>query len=88
MIISPNVPDEQVPETIEKVTRVVAERGGTVAEVKPWGKRRLAYPIQHQREGFYVLANLKMDSKVATELESHLRVTEEVIRHLLVQVEQ
>ncbi|MBI4308415.1 MAG: 30S ribosomal protein S6 [Chloroflexi bacterium] len=88
MILNPNVPDEEVPGTVEKVTRVVTEKGGTLTEVKPWGRRRLAYPIQHQREGVYVLAYLKMEPKVATQLENQIRVTEEVMRHLLVYAEK
>lgn len=88
MVLNPNVPEEQVPGTVEKVTRVVAEKGGTITEVKPWGRRRLAYPIRQQREGFYVLASLKMEPALATQLEKQLRVTEEVIRHLLVCLEE
>lgn len=88
MILNPGVTDEQVPETVEKVTKLVTDKGGTITEVKQWGRRRLAYPINHLKDGLYVQANLKMDPKVATQLQGHLRVAEEVMRHLLVRVEQ
>ena len=88
MILDPGVPDEQVPEAVEKVTKLVTEKGGSVTEVKPWGRRRLAYPIKNLREGLYIQANLKMEPKVAIQLQNHIRVTEGVVRHLLVRVEQ
>ncbi|MBI2908173.1 MAG: 30S ribosomal protein S6 [Chloroflexi bacterium] len=85
-IVSPEVAEENLPATVEKVTQFVAAGGGTVTDVNQWGKRKLAYPIRNFSEGSYFVAQLKMDSKAAKTLERELRLSEEVIRHLLVRV--
>lgn len=85
-IVSPEVTAETLPTTVEKVSQMVSARGGTVTEVKPWGKRRLAYPIKRFREGNYFLAQLQMDPQKTSDLESSLRISEEILRHLLVKL--
>ncbi len=54
MVISPEVTDEAVPTTVERVQQFIVEQGGEVKEVDPWGRRRLAYPIDHHKEASYV----------------------------------
>ena len=85
MLISPQVADDQVSGVVDRVTGYIKERGGAIAEVKPWGRRRLAYHIKDFQEANYVQANFALDPQNARELESTLGLTEEVIRHLLVQ---
>lgn len=84
VIISPEVPEENVPQTVERVKQFITERGGTVTDVAQWGKKRLSYPIKRHSEGNYVLASFSMEPDKAAELEKGLFVSEEVIRHLLV----
>ena len=86
VIISPEVPEEEVPAAIERVSQAIASRGGEVKEVDQWGRRKLAYPIKHCSEGNYVLTQLRLDPARTAELEAGLRLSEEVIRHLLVRV--
>lgn len=85
-IVSPEVAEENLPAAVGKVTQFVTAGGGTVADVQPWGKRKLAYPIRRFTEGNYFVAQLKLEPKAAKELERGLRISEEVIRHLLVRV--
>ena len=87
LVFSPEIAEDGVNAAIGKVSQFVTEKGGTVSTVEQWGKRRLAYPIKHFAEGFYVLARFKMDPKFARELKANLLITEEVLRHLLVKVE-
>lgn len=87
-IISPEVPEEEVPATIEKVSGFVSGQGGEVREVERWGRRRLAYPIQRHVEGNYVVTQIKLDPHQVAPLEASLELNEEVIRHLLVRVEE
>jgi small subunit ribosomal protein S6 len=54
--------------------------------VKPWGRKKLAYPIKNYTEGNYVLTLFKMDPKLTAELESSLELSEEILRHLLVRL--
>lgn len=86
-ILTPELPDEELPGVIDKVTHLVSDKGGEVVKVDQWGRRRFAYPLKHFREGNYVLAQLKMEPKETKGLEDNLRVTESVLRHLLVRLE-
>jgi small subunit ribosomal protein S6 len=88
MIISPDVPDEEVPSTIEKVGQFITGRGGEVAEVNRWGRRKLAYPIRRCTEGNYVVTQFKLDPTQVADLEASMELTEEVIRHLVVRKEE
>ena len=86
VIISPEVADEAVDGVIGNVSRFITENGGTVSDVEQWGKRKLAYPIKHFMEGSYVLTRFKMQPKLSKQLEASLQISEEVLRHMLVQV--
>ncbi|MCH7836464.1 MAG: 30S ribosomal protein S6 [Chloroflexi bacterium] len=88
MIVSPEVEDEAVQSTIERVQQFIAEQGGQVKEVTPWGRRRLAYPIDRHLEGSYVLAQLSLDPQRLKALEENLTQAEDVIRHLVVKLEE
>ena len=84
MIISPEVAEEKFDATIDSVSRFITEKGGTVADVEQWGKKRLAYPIGRSREGNYVLTRFSLQPALTKELEVSLQISEEVLRHLLV----
>jgi small subunit ribosomal protein S6 len=87
VVISPSVADDEVTATLEKkVSQFITERGGSITEVKPWGRKKLAYPIKNYTEGNYVLTLFKMDPKLTAELESSLELSEEILRHLLVRL--
>ncbi len=75
-----------MPAAIERLSQSVTNRGGEVVEVNPWGRRKLAYPIQRHIEGNYVLTKIKLDPARTVELESGLKMSEEVLRHLLVRL--
>jgi len=83
-ILSPQLGEEELPGAVERITNFITGRGGEVAEVDQWGRRRLAYPIQRFTEGTYVVTQLSLDATRAAELDANLRISEEVIRHLLV----
>src|SRR5262249_26179237 len=85
-ILKPTVPEDQIPASIEKVNRLVANNGGEVYEVlstAPWGRRRLAYEIDRFQDGFYVLNHLHMDGAKADEIERQLKISDDVMRFLL-----
>ncbi len=86
-IVSPEVGDESYAASIEKVNGYITRLGGEVGEVNqasPWGKRRLAYPINKQTDGYYVVTTFKLEPKNALELERNMRLSEEILRHLIV----
>ncbi len=86
LIISPEIEDEKFDITIDKVNQFITKRDGTISEVERWGKRKLAYPIGHFTEGNYVLNRLKMKPEMGKELEASLRISEEILRHLLIKL--
>ena len=87
MMVVPQMDDEGLSATLERVNNDIWERGGTVVRQERWGGlRRLAYPIKDYNEGNYVLTYLELDPERASELEANLRVSENVLRHLLLRI--
>ena len=86
VIINPEVIDEALDSVVDNVSQFITENGGAISNVERWGKRRLAYPIKHFIEGNYVLTQFKLSPKLDKELETSLRISEEVLRHMLVRV--
>jgi len=82
-IIRPDVEQETLQAVVEKFNAIIAN-GGEVIKSEVLGKRRLAYEIQKFRDGIYVLVNFNATPEVVAELERVLRITDEVIRHLIV----
>ena len=85
-ILKPSAPEDQLTASIEKISGLVANYGGEVYEVlntAPWGRRRMAYEIDRLQDGFYVVNHLRLDPTQADELERQLKISEDVIRHLL-----
>ncbi len=87
LVISPEVVEEEFEATIDTLSRFITERGGTISDIERWGKRRLAYPIIRFVEGSYVLARFKLRPALGKELEANLRISEEVLRHLLIRLD-
>jgi small subunit ribosomal protein S6 len=87
VIISPEVADEGLDGVVANISRLITQGGGTVDEVDRWGKRKLAYPIKHFLEGIYVLFRCKMKAASGKAFETNLRISEEVLRHLLVRLD-
>ena len=86
LIISPEVVEEKFDAIIDNISQFITEKGGIVSNVERWGKRRLAYPIEHFMEGSYVLARFRLKPALSKELEVNLQISEEVLRHLLVKL--
>ena len=87
VVIAAETSEEKLEASIENVSRYITSRGGTVSDVQRWGKRKLAYPIKHFIEGYYVLFQFKMKPVDGRGLENNLRISEEVLRHLLISIE-
>ena len=87
LLVSPQVADDDVSGVMDKVTEYVTAQGGEVDNVKPWGRRRLAYHIDDFEEATYVQANFKLDPEHTKQLVVNLEISEDVIRHLLVKID-
>jgi len=86
-IVNPKVSDEDLPSVLNRVSEFVVKIGGSVIEVVQWGRKRLAYPIKKFGEGNYVFAKIEMKPAATKELEASLKLSNEVIRHLLIRSE-
>lgn len=87
-VINTKLEDEPRAELIARVSDIVTANGGTVEKVDEWGQRRLAYPINYQNEGYYVLMTFQSAPSFPHELERNLQITEPVIRYLVTRVEE
>ncbi|MEW6034043.1 MAG: 30S ribosomal protein S6 [Chloroflexota bacterium] len=83
-IVNPEVKDDALTGIMEKVNRFITDKGGTLGKVDQWGRRKLAYHIKRFSEGNYVSTQFKFNPKLTTELEANLKLTEEIIRYLLI----
>lgn len=83
-IVRPDLDDEKVQDAVKRVNTLIERSGGTAERTNLWGKRKLAYEVKHQKEGAYVLQDFQLNPDRVPELESALKITEEVLRHLIV----
>jgi small subunit ribosomal protein S6 len=83
VVINPEIGDEQTRAVVERVTQIIGANGGQVVRVNAWGRRRLAYPIEHHRDGLYFFYDLILEPQSVAEIERTLRVNEAIIRHLV-----
>jgi small subunit ribosomal protein S6 len=88
VVLNPEIGDDVISESLERLSQGVTSRGGEVVDVNHWGRRRLAYPISRHLEGNYVVSQIKMDPGEVPGLEGSLRISEDVIRHLVVRTDE
>ena len=88
LVLRPDVADDKAQAVIDRTTRQIVAGEGQIVKVAPWGRRRLAYPIDRYREGSYHIVLFEAPSDALAELERGLQITEEVLRHLVTRVER
>ena len=88
LVIRPDVADDKSQALIDRTTRGIVAAGGHIVKVAPWGRRRLAYPIDRHREGSYHIILFEAPSDSIVELEHTLLITEEVLRHLVTRADR
>jgi small subunit ribosomal protein S6 len=87
LLLRPDLEDDKLQSAVEKVTRAIVNGGGSLSKVSPWGKRRLAYPIQQLREASYFLIHFDIEPAAVREIERGLLISEEILRHLVTVIE-
>jgi len=83
-IVRADLEDDKVQDAVKRVNTLIERSGGMIERTNLWGKRKLAYEVKHQKEGSYVLQDFQLDAGRVPELEAGLKITEEVLRHLIV----
>ena len=84
LIFNPELADEELETSLKKVDSLITGKGGEVSATDQWGKRKLAYPIKNFAEGIYVLLTLGLEPASCREIESSLRIYEDVLRYMLI----
>jgi len=87
LLFRPDLEDDKLQSAVEKVTRAIVNAGGALTKVSPWGKRRLAYDIQHFRDASYFLIHFDIAPGAVREIERGLLISEEILRHLVTVIE-
>jgi small subunit ribosomal protein S6 len=84
LIIDPGVESGDAESIIEDVQNLISGSGGEVAKVDRWGKKRLAYEVKGNRDGFYVLINFEADPQFVQRLARYYGLTEQIIKYMTV----
>ncbi len=84
MILNPNEGEDHMNAAVQRVQEHITTRGGEIEKVDTWGRRRMYYPVKHVRDGHYVIYTFKAEPQRVAELENAWRISEDVLRHLVV----
>jgi small subunit ribosomal protein S6 len=87
-IVKPDATEEEIDHLIEQMSKNITTADGTVDKVDKWGKRRLAYRVEKQREGYYVLLTFTADSQVVREFERRMLTQDSIIKFLTVRIDE
>jgi small subunit ribosomal protein S6 len=87
-IVTPEATEELIASIHEQVEQTTQRKGGSLSKTENWGRRKLAYEIKRQKEGVYVLEVIEGTGELMKELDRRLKVVDQVIRHLVVRVDE
>ena len=88
VVVSAKIEDDERAQVIEKVKALVERFGGQISDVDEWGKKRLAYEIQHMTEAFYYFIQFDAEGTVPAEIEQDVRIMDNVLRFLVVRKDE
>lgn len=84
VIVKPSLDEEALKAELDSIKELIERFGGTIEKIDDWGKRKLAYEIQKVNEGFYSFITFDSNSDTPNEIESRMRIKENVLRYLVV----
>jgi small subunit ribosomal protein S6 len=86
IILDASLEEDAIRAVIDRATEIIRSRGGNLARVDRWGKRRFAYELDHRWEGYYILLEITAEPAALTELARVLSLTDEVLRHKVIRL--
>ena len=86
--VSAKIEDDERAATIDKVKAYVERFGGQITNIDEWGKRRLAYEVQHMKEAFYYFIQFDVEPAAPAEIEDNIRIMENIVRFLCVRQDE
>jgi small subunit ribosomal protein S6 len=87
-IVTPEATDPEIADLHTQIEQIVQRFAGTLDKSENWGRKKLAYEIGHHREGTYVVETITGSGDLMKEIDRRLRVIDQVIRHLIVRVDE
>ena len=87
LVVNAKLEEEERNAVVEKAKGYVTRYGGTISEVEEWGKKRLAYEIQHMRRSARLFIQFEAETTAPAEIERHMRIMDNVLRYLVVKKE-
>ena len=87
LVVSAKIEDDERAATVDKVKGYIEKFGGTITNVDDWGKKRMAYEVNKMREAFYYFIQFDAETTTPAEIESRIRIMENVVRYLCVKQE-
>ncbi|MGI6088521.1 30S ribosomal protein S6 [Bilifractor porci] len=87
LVVSAKIDDEARAAVVEKAKDYITRVNGVIGEVEEWGKKRLAYEINHERDGFYYFIPFEAEPTAPAEIERHARIMDNVLRYLIVRTD-
>ncbi len=84
VVVNAKIEDDDRTAVVDKCKALIERFGGTITNIDDWGKKRLAYEIQKMREGFYYFIQFEADAAAPAEIESRMRIMDNVLRYLCV----
>jgi len=88
VLVTPDLSDEDAAKVAGEYKKILVDGGANVVKEEPWGKRRLAFPILRKREAHYVYWQLEAPPAAVAEAERRMRLSDQVLRHLAVRVDE
>jgi len=88
LVLVPTLEDEALQAQVDVVTGRITQLGGTVDKTEVWGRKQLAYPIKKYHEGHFILFNMQVPPTAVVSLERDLKISEPVLRHLVVRANE
>ena len=88
VVVSAKLEEEERTAVVDKCKGYIERFGGTITNVDDWGKKKLAYDIQHQKEGFYYFIQFDAEATAPAEIENRVRIMDNVIRFLCVRTDE
>ena len=88
LILKPQMSDVEIAEFVEKTKKLIAQNGGEVLTEDKWGRRKLAHPIGHERDGFYSYMKFQSLPQSITKLSQHFKVQESVMRCVMLKASE
>jgi len=88
MILDPGLDDKGVEDTVQKVRDIIIRGGGEILKTESWGIKKLAYELNKREKGYYILFLFKSPPSIISELERHARVTEQIVKIMVVKLQK